>query len=131
MAISIEAHQLCKRYSSQSKEARPALCDVDLSVQHGQLYGLVGPDGAGKTTLAAVLVRLFADEGHNVLAVDEDPQQNLIFSLGFPMERAEEIVPISRNLEYIEEKTGARPGESWGVMLNLNPDVPMLWDVSE
>jgi len=49
--------------------------------------------------------------------------KNLIFSLGFPMERAEEIVPISWNLEYIEEKTGARPGESWGVMLNLNPDV--------
>ncbi len=84
---------------------------------------VAGKGGVGKTTLAAVLVRLFANEGHNVLAADEDPQQNLIFSLGFPMERAEEIVPISRNLDYIEEKTGARPGESWGVMLNLNPDV--------
>jgi hypothetical protein len=37
---------------------------------------------AWASTLAAVLVRLFADEGHNVLAADEDPQQNLIFSLG-------------------------------------------------
>lgn len=55
MTISVEAHQLCKRYSSQAKEARPALCDVDLNVQHGELYGLVGPDGAGKTTLMRIL----------------------------------------------------------------------------
>ncbi|MFO8088887.1 MAG: hypothetical protein R6U13_03555 [Desulfatiglandaceae bacterium] len=68
---------------------------------------IAGKGGVGKTTLAA----------------DEDPQQDLIFSLGFPTERAEEIVPISRNLYYIEEKTGAMPGQSWGVMLNLNPDV--------
>jgi CO dehydrogenase maturation factor len=86
-------------------------------------FVVTGKGGVGKTTLSAVLARLFAADGHNVLAADEDPQQNLIFSLGFPMDKADEIIPVSRNLDYIEEKTGARPGEVWGAMLNLNPDV--------
>jgi ABC-2 type transport system ATP-binding protein len=55
MTISIEALNLSKRYSSQSKENRPALDAVDLQVETGQLYGLVGPDGAGKTTLLRIL----------------------------------------------------------------------------
>lgn len=82
-----------------------------------------GKGGAGKTTLTALLAQFFAEDKYQVLAVDEDPQQNLAFSLGFPEEKADEIVPVSENIDYIEEKTGARPGENWGAMLNLNPDV--------
>jgi CO dehydrogenase maturation factor len=82
-----------------------------------------GKGGAGKTTLTALLAQFFAEDKYQVLAVDEDPQQNLAFSLGFPEEKADQIVPVSENIDYIEEKTGARPGENWGTMLNLNPDV--------
>jgi len=82
---------------------------------------ITGKGGAGKTTLTALLSKLLVREGYNVLAVDEDPQVNLPYSLGFPPDK--EITPASRNLDYIEEKTGARPGEGWGVMLTLNPDV--------
>ncbi len=82
---------------------------------------ITGKGGAGKTTLTALLAKLLNREGLNVLAVDEDPQINLPYALGIPPEV--EIIPISRNLDYVEEKTGARPGEAWGVMLTLNPDV--------
>ncbi|MEA1971187.1 MAG: AAA family ATPase [Thermodesulfobacteriota bacterium] len=84
---------------------------------------MTGKGGVGKTTLTALLSHLFAAKQYQVLSVDEDPQQNLAFSLGYPMERAGEIVPVSKNLDYVEEKIGARPGEGWGAMLTLNPDV--------
>jgi CO dehydrogenase maturation factor len=84
---------------------------------------ITGKGGVGKTTTTALLANIFAEMEKNVLTVDEDPQQNLAFSLGFPMDQAETLVPVSKNLEYIEEKTGARPGQGWGAMLRINPDV--------
>jgi ABC-2 type transport system ATP-binding protein len=53
--IAIESQQLIKQYPGQPSGSRPALDSVDLQVETGQLYGLVGPDGAGKTTLMRIL----------------------------------------------------------------------------
>ncbi len=84
---------------------------------------VVGKGGAGKTTITALLAETFVKMGYRVLAVDEDPQMNLPFALGYPIEKFEELKPLSENLDYIEEKTGARPGENWGIFLRLNPPV--------
>ena len=32
-------------------------------------------------------------------------------------------MPLSQNPDYVEEKTGARPGSGWGLFFRLNPDV--------
>ena len=89
---------------------------------------ITGKGGSGKTTVTAFLARLFAKKGYKVLAVDEDPQMNLPFALGVPPEEATRIIPLSKNVDYIEEKTGARPGEGWGIYLRLNPDVDDVVD---
>jgi ABC-2 type transport system ATP-binding protein len=49
----IEAIGLSKHYRSQN--GLSAIDGLDLSVAHGQLFGLVGPDGAGKTTTLRIL----------------------------------------------------------------------------
>ncbi|HUI27183.1 MAG TPA: ABC transporter ATP-binding protein [Candidatus Kryptonia bacterium] len=49
----IELRKLTKRY-----RARPALAEVDLTLDGGQIVGVVGPDGAGKTTLIRTLAGL-------------------------------------------------------------------------
>lgn len=42
-----------------------ALDDINLDVQAGELFGIIGPDGAGKTTLFRVLTTLIlADQGN-------------------------------------------------------------------
>ncbi len=89
---------------------------------------VTGKGGVGKTTTSAILSHLFAKDGYRVLAVDEDPQMNLPYALGVEKDAAKNIVPLSRNLDYIEEKTGARPGTSWGLFLNLTPDISDVVD---
>ncbi len=84
---------------------------------------ITGKGGVGKTTLTSCLARYLAKGETNVLAVDEDPQMNLPYALGLPVEEAAKIIPLNRNLDYIEEKTGVRPGKSWGRMFRLGPRV--------
>ncbi len=85
---------------------------------------ITGKGGAGKTTLTACLAALLARTGGQVLAVDADPQMNLPHALGLAPEVAAAIVPLSDNADYVEEKTGVRPGPgTFGAMFRLNPDV--------
>ena len=49
---------------NKSYGAVKALKDLSFEVQHGELFGLIGPDGAGKTTLFRILATLMiADSG--------------------------------------------------------------------
>ncbi len=82
-----------------------------------------GKGGVGKTLLAALLARIFAESGYSVLAIDADPDANLAATLGFP--EPEKIVPISQMKDLVEERTGARPGKR-EVYFKLNPTVDDL-----
>jgi len=99
------------------------LAEQGIKKEEGFRVVVTGKGGAGKTTISALLSRLFARKGYKVLAVDEDPQMNLPFAIGISPKEAKSIIPLSKNVDYIEEKTGARPGAGWGLMLRLNPDV--------
>jgi ABC-2 type transport system ATP-binding protein len=55
-----EFHNVSKVYSAglwRRREVR-ALCDVSLRVERGEVFGLLGPNRAGKTTLVKVLLSL-------------------------------------------------------------------------
>jgi CO dehydrogenase maturation factor len=84
---------------------------------------VTGKGGVGKTSLTALLARRMARRGWRVLALDADPQMNLPWALGLDAGLARALVPLSENAAYVEEKTGARPGDGWGLFFRLNPDV--------
>ena len=52
------------QHISKSYNDVQAVRDISLEVQKGELFGLIGPDGAGKTTLMRILMTLLiSDEG--------------------------------------------------------------------
>ncbi|WP_237558763.1 ATP-binding protein [Candidatus Methanodesulfokora washburnensis] len=84
---------------------------------------VAGKGGTGKTTVSALLSHFFCSSGHDVLALDTDSTPNLAMSIGVSPDISKSIVPLVKNEDLVEERTGARPGESWGVFFNLSPEV--------
>jgi CO dehydrogenase maturation factor len=88
---------------------------------------ITGKGGVGKTTLAALLAHVYAEEGRRVLAIDADPAASLAFALGLPDDLAAQITPIAEMNELIFERTGAQPGTTGGYF-RLNPRVDDIPD---
>jgi ABC-2 type transport system ATP-binding protein len=67
VSSAVVVRQLVKRFGETT-----ALADLSFDVAEGELFGLVGPDGAGKTTLFRILTTLMLpDEGEaHVLGLD-------------------------------------------------------------
>ncbi|EKK5268424.1 ABC transporter ATP-binding protein [Cronobacter dublinensis] len=77
---SIVLDGLVKRFAGLAK---PAVAPLSVTVQAGSVTGLVGPDGAGKTTLMRILAGLMRpDEGRvRVLGLDPINQENALHAV--------------------------------------------------
>jgi CO dehydrogenase maturation factor len=79
-----------------------------------------GKGGVGKTTLAALLIKYYRDQGKKVLAVDADPDANLALALGVPDPAS--ITPLCMMKELVAERTESTPGKMGG-FFKMNPKV--------
>ena len=86
---------------------------------------ITGKGGVGKTTLSAVLSRLYAADGNSVLCADVDPDANLGLALGFSEEELRDIVPVSDMNDMIRERTDA---DEFQKFFKINPKVDDLPD---
>ena len=61
--FAVYVDKVSKTFKSE-KNSVQALDNISLSVNRGELFGIIGPDGAGKTTLFRILTTLMlADSG--------------------------------------------------------------------
>ncbi len=88
----VEAKGLTKVFASKGKADVVALDGLDFSLESGRLTALVGPDGAGKTTLMRLICGLMTKSGGDLTVVGRDvtaePEQ------------------VQRELSYMPQKFG-------------------------
>lgn len=90
---------------------------------------VTGKGGVGKTTVSALLAKALKESGHDVVAIDCDPDSNLLACMGYP--NPESVKPLVELKHLIEEKMGVAPGTTGG-MFRLNPfvdDIPERYAV--
>lgn len=66
-SYTVETNGLCKAFGHVT-----AVDGLDLEVQRGQIYGLVGPDGAGKTTTLRMLCGVLLPDSGTARVIDID-----------------------------------------------------------
>ena len=72
MAKAIEVKHVSKRYGKVE-----ALRDVSFSVDKGEIFGLIGPDGSGKTSLFRILATLILADGGTATIEGFDVVRNM------------------------------------------------------
>jgi ABC-2 type transport system ATP-binding protein len=103
-------HGLVKRFGA----ADPALNGVSISVAAGRITGLVGPDGAGKTTLIRLLAGLLDATSGEILVLGGRPGADMDH-IGYMPQRfgLYEDLTVRENLELYAALRGL-PREQWG-----------------
>lgn len=69
MTVVVEMVGVSKRFDHQE-----AVDNMDLAVEHGQIFGLIGPSGCGKTTSIRLMVGVLAPDDGEVRVFGADPR---------------------------------------------------------
>jgi len=99
----IETSSLCKAFNHVK-----AVEDVSLSVRKGEMYGLVGPDGSGKTTAIRMLCGILAPSSGSatILGLDIVKQADLVKKeIGYLSQRFSLYgdLSVDENIEFFAE----------------------------
>lgn len=100
--------RVAKRYG-----ALTALADLSLSVARGTMFGLIGPDGAGKTTTIRLACGLLHADGGRIRVLGRDPvgeHRQLTASVGYLSQRFSLYgdLTIDENVAFFAEIHGMR-----------------------
>jgi ABC-2 type transport system ATP-binding protein len=111
MAV-IALDRVVKRYGQTT-----AVRELSLSVEQGEMFGLIGPDGAGKTTTIRLMCGLLRPESGRVRVLDLDPvrdHRRVTASVGYLSQRFSLYgdLTIDENIAFFAEIHGVRGFEA-------------------
>jgi ABC-2 type transport system ATP-binding protein len=104
----ITLDRLVKRYGAVA-----ALEEISLTVERGEMFGLIGPDGAGKTTTLRAICGLLRPDGGTVRVLGLDPRRDhreLTHSVGYVSQQFSLYgdLSIDENIAFFAEIHGVR-----------------------
>jgi ABC-2 type transport system ATP-binding protein len=104
----ITLDRVTKRYGQT-----PAIRELSLSVEKGEMFGLIGPDGAGKTTTIRLICGLLSPDSGALRVVDLDPvrdHRRMTASVGYLSQRFSLYgdLSIDENVAFFAEIHGVR-----------------------
>ena len=102
-----------KSFSVEEQQTQ-ALCEVSCVVRPQRVTGLIGPDGAGKTTLMRLCCGLLAPDSGTLRALDIDVVRNPLqvqASVGYMPQRfgLYEDLSVQENLDLYADLQGVEP----------------------
>ena len=108
MSDAITLDRVAKRYGRTD-----AVRELSLTVGAGEMFGLIGPDGAGKTTTIRLICGLLAADAGRVRVLDLDPVRDhraLTGSVGYLSQRFSLYgdLSIDENIAFFAEIHGVR-----------------------
>jgi ABC-2 type transport system ATP-binding protein len=91
----------------------PALDAIDISIHAGRMTGLVGPDGAGKTTMIRILAGLIVPDSGEVMVLGSPALKADRTQIGYMPQRfgLYEDLTVIENLRLYADLRGMEPGE--------------------
>jgi ABC-2 type transport system ATP-binding protein len=109
-AVVARAEGVVKRFG---KTAKPALDSVSITIAAGKMTGLVGPDGAGKTTLIRMLAGLIDPDSGKVEVLGRAATQTDRSRIGYMPQRfgLYEDLTVMENLRLYADLRGLPAGE--------------------
>lgn len=114
-AAALRFESVSRSFAVDSKTVT-ALEDISLSIQPGRITGLIGPDGAGKTTLMRLACGLLLPDKGSIHALDIDVVQAPIQAqslLGYMPQRfgLYEDLSVQENLDLYADLQGLAPDQ--------------------
>lgn len=116
MNAAIATERLTKRYGGVT-----ALDNVSLEIESGEMFGLIGPDGAGKSTLYRILATLLRPDSGSASLLGLDAVRNyreLRRRIGYMPERFSlyQDMTVMENLRFFASLFGVRIDESYDLI---------------